>query len=196
MWMTTLFSKTPSLSHTRVRWKYGQVHTTLQGRKGLWLCQVCVQLKCNWWGGAWTNYGVTCLTLSLGESVYALLRPTNIRNAFQKRCSLSVVTSLYLVTLFWAIHGAIQYLSSARGCGITVTILRARGILFFESEGVVYELTVTAGIDSDNIPILEFSIICEHLPFFTWVEADTASAACPSQPGNLEMISMILAAFI
>ena len=29
---------------------------------------------------------------------------------------------------------------------------------------------------------------------FTWVYADTASAACPSQPGNLEMISMILAA--
>ena len=26
---------------------------------------------------------------------------------------------------------------------------------------------------------------------FTWVKADTASAACPSQPGNLEMISMI-----
>ena len=31
---------------------------------------------------------------------------------------------------------------------------------------------------------------------FTWVLADTASAACPSQPGNLEMISMILAAVI
>ena len=31
---------------------------------------------------------------------------------------------------------------------------------------------------------------------FTWVWADTASAACPSQPGNLEMISMILAAVI
>ena len=42
-----------------------------------------------------------------------------------------------------------------------------------------------------DTPILEFSIICEHLPF-----ADTASAACPSQPGNLEMISMILAAVI
>ena len=27
---------------------------------------------------------------------------------------------------------------------------------------------------------------------FTWVWADTASAACPSQPGKLEMISMIL----
>ena len=31
---------------------------------------------------------------------------------------------------------------------------------------------------------------------FTWVKADTASAACPSQPGNLEMISMILPAVI
>ena len=47
-----------------------------------------------------------------------------------------------------------------------------------------------------DTPIWEFSITCEHLPFFTWVKADTASAACPSQPGNLEMISMILAAVI
>ena len=31
---------------------------------------------------------------------------------------------------------------------------------------------------------------------FTWVWTDTASAACPSQPGKLEMISMILAAVI
>ena len=31
---------------------------------------------------------------------------------------------------------------------------------------------------------------------FTWVQADTASAACPAQPGNLDMISMILAAVI
>ena len=31
---------------------------------------------------------------------------------------------------------------------------------------------------------------------FTWEKADTASAVCPSQPGNLEMISMILAAVI
>ena len=30
----------------------------------------------------------------------------------------------------------------------------------------------------------------------TWVLADTASAACPAQPSNLEMISMILAAVI
>ena len=30
----------------------------------------------------------------------------------------------------------------------------------------------------------------------TCVKVDTASAACPSQPGNLEMISMILAAVI
>ena len=47
-----------------------------------------------------------------------------------------------------------------------------------------------------DIPIFEFSIIWEHLPFFTWVLADTASAACPSQPGNLEMISMTFAAVI
>ena len=31
---------------------------------------------------------------------------------------------------------------------------------------------------------------------FTWVQAGTASAACPSKPDNLEMISMILAAVI
>ena len=29
-----------------------------------------------------------------------------------------------------------------------------------------------------------------------WVSADTASAACPAQPGNLEMISMTFAAVI
>ena len=29
---------------------------------------------------------------------------------------------------------------------------------------------------------------------FTGVKADTASAACPAQPGNLEMISMTFAA--
>ena len=36
----------------------------------------------------------------------------------------------------------------------------------------------------------------EHLPFFTWVLADTASAACPAQTGNLVMISMTYAAVI
>ena len=30
----------------------------------------------------------------------------------------------------------------------------------------------------------------------TWEKADTASAACPSQPGNLERISMTFAAVI
>ena len=40
-----------------------------------------------------------------------------------KACSLLAGTSLYLVTLPWAIHGAIQYLASALGCGITVTVL-------------------------------------------------------------------------
>ena len=30
----------------------------------------------------------------------------------------------------------------------------------------------------------------------TWVQADTASAACPAHPGNLDMISMTLAAVI
>ena len=31
---------------------------------------------------------------------------------------------------------------------------------------------------------------------FTWVQADTASAACPPQPGSLDMISMTFAAVI
>ena len=30
----------------------------------------------------------------------------------------------------------------------------------------------------------------------TWVQADTASAACPAHPGNLDMISMTFAAVI
>ena len=30
----------------------------------------------------------------------------------------------------------------------------------------------------------------------TWEQADTASAPCPAQPGNLEMISMTVAAVI
>ena len=47
-----------------------------------------------------------------------------------------------------------------------------------------------------DIQILEFSIICEASSIFSWVFADTASAACPSQPDSLEMISMILAAVI
>ena len=32
--------------------------------------------------------------------------------------------------------------------------------------------------------------------FLTWFSADTASAACPAQPGSLEMISMTFAAVI
>ena len=34
----------------------------------------------------------------------------------------------------------------------------------------------------------------EASSILTWVYADTASAACPAQPGNLEMISMTFAA--
>ena len=44
-------------------------------------------------------------------------------------------------------------------------------------------------------PILDF-FNCEHLPFSLGYTLDTASAACPSQPSNLEMISVILAAVI
>ena len=38
-----------------------------------------------------------------------------------------------------------------------------------------------------DIPIWEFSVILEHLPFFIWVEADTASAACSVHLGSLDM---------
>ena len=56
------------------------------------------------------------------------------------------------MTLPWVIHCAIiRYLASALGCGTTVTGLRARGILFCESEGVVYELTVSTGINRDTV---------------------------------------------
>ena len=41
-----------------------------------------------------------------------------------------------------------------------------------------------------DIPILEFSVIWVHPPFFTWVLADTASAACPAQSGSVEIIFM------
>ena len=47
-----------------------------------------------------------------------------------------------------------------------------------------------------DTPILEFKTILCASSIFTWVQADTASAACPSKPDNLEMISMILAAVI
>ena len=47
-----------------------------------------------------------------------------------------------------------------------------------------------------DIPIWEFSIIWEHPPFLLGFFADTASAACPAQPGNLERISMTFAAVI
>ena len=44
--------------------------------------------------------------------------------------------------------------------------------------------------------IWEFSVTSVHLPFLTWVKADTASAACPSHPGNLDMIPMTFATVI
>ena len=47
-----------------------------------------------------------------------------------------------------------------------------------------------------DIPILEFFNNVEASSNFTWEKADTVSAACPSQPGNLEMISLTFAAVI
>ena len=60
--------------------------------------------------------------------------------------------SLHLVTLPLMIHGAISYLASALGCGITVPGLRARDTLFCESEGVVNELTVSNRVDVKRFP--------------------------------------------
>ena len=68
-----------------------------------------------------------------------------------RACSLSVDTSLYPVTLPWAISTAPRSLASALCCGVTVTRLRAHGILLEESEAVVHETTVTSGIDRVTI---------------------------------------------
>ena len=47
-----------------------------------------------------------------------------------------------------------------------------------------------------DIPILEFSSSFGASSIFTWVLADTASAACPAHHGSLDMISMTFAAVI
>ena len=47
-----------------------------------------------------------------------------------------------------------------------------------------------------DIPILGFFNNFGASSILTWVLADTASAACPAQPGNLDMISMTFAAVI
>ena len=46
---------------------------------------------------------------------------------------------------------ATRNIASALGCDATVTDLRACGALLSESEGVVHELTVTAGIDHATV---------------------------------------------
>ena len=46
-----------------------------------------------------------------------------------------------------------------------------------------------------DIPIWEFNNLGAS-SILTWVYADTASAACPAHPGNLDMISMTYAAVI
>ena len=47
-----------------------------------------------------------------------------------------------------------------------------------------------------DTPILEFSIICEHLPFSPGCKPILRLLLVHRTPGNLEMISMILAAVI
>ena len=41
-----------------------------------------------------------------------------------------------------------------------------------------------------------FSIFLVHLPFLTWAQADTMSAACPAHTGSLDFMSMTFAAVI
>ena len=45
-----------------------------------------------------------------------------------------------------------------------------------------------------DIPIPDFPTTLERPPFFTWVQADTASDACPAHPGSLDFTSRTLAA--
>ena len=47
-----------------------------------------------------------------------------------------------------------------------------------------------------DIPDLEYLLTLVYLPFFTWVEADTASAACPAPYPSLEILSITFAAVI
>ena len=47
-----------------------------------------------------------------------------------------------------------------------------------------------------DVPILNFSIIFGASSIFTWVLADTASAACLAQLHSLEVISMTFAAAV
>ena len=60
-------------------------------------------------------------------------------------------------------------------------------------------LDMCASVDvSKNLDILtlEFSITMGASSILTWVLADTASAACPAHPGNLDIMSMTFAAVI
>ena len=73
-----------------------------------------------------------------------------------------------------------------------------------ERLGVSYwtmSLAIRALVDIDeskclDIPIWEFSIIFEHLPFLPGYKADTASASCPAHPGSLLLMSMTFATVI
>ena len=59
---------------------------------------------------------------------------------------------------------------------------RARGILFCESEGVVYELTVTTGIDRDIVHEL-YELHCPW--FFTGATAPSVVPFTASTSGSL-----------
>ena len=82
----------------------------------------------------------------------AVVPAVAVSTADIRACSLSVGTSLFPVTTSLGdLHSATRSLASALCCGVTVTGLRARGILLGESEVVVQELTVTTGIDRFTI---------------------------------------------
>ena len=82
----------------------------------------------------------------------AVVPAVAVSTADIRACSLSVDKSFYpATTSLDDPHSAIRSLASALCCGVTVTGLRAHGILLDESEAVVHETTVTTGIDRVTI---------------------------------------------
>ena len=66
--------------------------------------------------------------------------------------SLLMDTSLYPVTLAWAIpSGQLESLQAPFHCIVTLTGLRTHVTLFGEIEAIIRELTVTSGIDRVTI---------------------------------------------
>ena len=107
-------------------------------------------------------------------------------------CSLSAGASLHLVTLSWTIHGAIQYLASALGCGITVTVLRARDILFCESEGVASPATQRSHPANalHQSPSLHAQTLARHAQNWKLV-TESAERRCPPRLAIAELTEAV-----